>query len=115
MFIQAYEEILSDEQGNVRESEREIISQTINSMESSDAAPNDVLGRVKAIHFVREVWSYFLNDLASSENETPAELKASLISIGIFVMKHLEQMRIDNSVKFEPLVEISRSIEKGLS
>ncbi|MEM7069744.1 MAG: flagellar biosynthesis regulator FlaF [Pseudomonadota bacterium] len=114
MFIQAYEEVLSDEQGTVRESEREIISQTIESMQRCDAEPNDLLGRVKAIHFVREVWSYFLNDLASQENETPAELKASLISIGIFIMKHLEQMRNDKSVKFEPLVEISKSIEKGL-
>jgi len=114
MFIQAYEEILSDEQGSVRSSEREILHQTIESMQRSDNAPHDAMQRIKAIHFIREVWSYFLNDLASAENETPAELKASLISIGIFMVKHLEQMRTDKSLKFEPLVEISKSIEKGL-
>ena len=114
MFMQAYEEIISDEQGTTRASEREILQQTISAMEESDNSPDDGLRRVKAIHFVREIWSYFLNDLASSENETSPELKASLISIGIFTIKHLERMRQERTLTFKPLIEISNIIEKGL-
>lgn len=114
MFIQAYEEITSDEQTATRSDERAVLLRTIDVMEESDRMPSDGMKRVKAIHFVREVWSYFLNDLASSENATSPELKASLISIGIFIMKHLERMRQERTLNFSPLLEISKTIEKGL-
>ncbi len=114
MFIQAYQEITADEQSSVRDDEREIIDRTIRMMVDSDLEPEDRIKRVKAIHFVMQVWSYFLNDLASTENETPDELKASIISIGIFIVKHLESMRRDKTLRFEPVTEISRTIKEGL-
>lgn len=114
MFVDAYYDITADEQNRERSNEREILSRTIESMQQSDGAPDDLMQRVKTLHFVSDVWTYFLNDLTSPENVTPDELKASLFSIGIFVLKHLEKMRSDKAETFEPLIEISETIRKGL-
>ena len=114
MFFQAYQEIAQDDQHSARASEHEIIGQSIDAMRACDLNPQNLLERVQTIHFVRDVWTYFLKDLATPENEMADELKASLISIGIFILKHLERMRGEQSVKFEPLIEISQTIRKGL-
>ncbi|MEM7288882.1 MAG: flagellar biosynthesis regulator FlaF [Pseudomonadota bacterium] len=114
MFVQAYRDITADDQGKERSNEREIISMTIARMVACDTNPNDGLARVKTIHFVKDVWTYFMNDLASSENAMPTELKASLFSLGIFVLKHLQRMRDETDAKFAPLIEISETIKKGL-
>ena len=115
MFINEYIDIAADDQATQRANESELLTRTINSMIDSDSNPTDLTRRIKTLHFIREVWTYFLNDLASQENATPAELKASLISIGIFIIKHLEKMRSDTTVTFEPLVEITETIRKGLN
>ena len=59
-------------------------------------------------------YKYFVNDLASPENAISNQLKASLISISLFVVKHLEEMRTDRSLNFIPILEISNSIREGL-
>jgi len=114
MFMQAYEDVLEDEQDSLRSGEAAILDRTIRMMLESDRNPQDKMTRTKTIHFITQVWSYFLNDLASSENATPNELKASLISIGIFIMKYLENMRNENSLIFGPVMEISQNIREGL-
>lgn len=114
MFTQAYQEAAEDEQQSARDGEREIIERTIQQMIQSDLDPQNSNIRVSALHFTLQVWTYFLNDLASPENLTPKELKASLISIGIFIMRHLENMRQDPSLKFKPIREISETIREGL-
>lgn len=115
MFTDEYLDISADDQSSRRSSEREVITRTIESMEESDLNPTNMMLRVSTLHFVREVWTYFMKDLASPSNATPNELKASLFSIGIFILKHLEKMRSDAALTFKPLAEISRTIRKGLS
>ena len=114
MFTQAYQEATEDEQQSAREGEREIIERTIRMMIESDLEPDNGNRRVAAIHFTMQVWSYFLNDLASSENQTPDELKAAIISIGIFIIRHMEGMRKEPDLRFKPVREISETIREGL-
>lgn len=114
MFIQAYNEATEGEQQSVRESEKDIITQTIDMMRHSDENAADKQSRITALHFTMHVWSYFLNDLISDENQTEDQLKASLISIGIFIVKHLEKMRKEPDVEFRPIREISETILEGM-
>jgi len=114
MFFQAYQEVNQDDQGSARSTEREVIGKSIAAMSACDVNPENLLDRVRTIHYVRDVWTYFLKDLALPENEMPNELKASLISIGIFILKHLELMRSQQDVHFDPIIEISQTIKKGL-
>ncbi|MEM8649732.1 MAG: flagellar biosynthesis regulator FlaF [Pseudomonadota bacterium] len=115
MFMQAYQDMMEDDQTSQRSEEREMITETINLMRASDQQPDDRVLRSKAIHLTSQLWNYFLNDLVSEENETPRELKASIISIGIFIVKHLERMRLEKTLAFKPVADISETIREGLN
>ena len=114
MFNQAYDDALEDDQKDARADEREIIGRSIQMMSHSDQYPEESKSRLAAMYFTHRLWSHFLSDLASDENTSPAETKASLISIGIFILKHIEKMRKTPSVEFRPIREISETIAKGL-
>jgi flagellar protein FlaF len=114
MFNHAYSDIVEDGQQEARSSEKEVIERSIIQMRESDNSPEDLQARVLAISETTRIWSYFLNDLASAENENSDEFRATLISIGIFIMKHLDKMRRDESIKFAPVREISETIAAGL-
>lgn len=114
MYSQAYQDVIEDDQQTARHSERVVIENTIELMEHSEAKSTDRVLRVKALHLTFQVWSYLIDDLSSPENAMPTELKASLISVGIFVLKHLDKMRSDQQLTFQPIIEISETIKKGL-
>lgn len=114
MFMQAYEDAMEDEQDSLRQGEADVLDRTIRLMRESDHNAQDHMLRTRAIHLTTQVWSYFLNDLASAENATPKELKASLISIGIFILRHLDGMRSEKTMMFDPVIEISQNIREGL-
>lgn len=114
MLNAAFSETLEDDQSQARSRERELLDEATNSIRKSSSQPADAALRINALQFNMRVWSFFLQDLASDENETPNELKASFISIGIFVLKHLQKMRTDPSLNFDPIVEINQTIAKGL-
>jgi len=84
-------------------------------MKNSDASPSDFVKRSMAIHSTFQVWAYFMEDLASPENQNSDVLKARLISIGIFVLSHLDKMRKDHGLNFAPVMEISETIQGGLN
>ena len=67
-----------------------------------------------AVLFVRRLWNFFLEDLSSSENDLPKELRAELISIGLWIMKEIEQIRLEKSSNFKSLIEVSENIRDGL-
>lgn len=114
MLLKEYEDIEAEDQGSARSSESALLAQAIALMDRSDLEPNNAVQRVQTIHFVRQVWNFFITDLGSSENAMPTELRASLVSIGIFIIKHLDRMREERTLKFEPVIDISRTIQKGL-
>lgn len=114
MLNAAFDETLEDDQAQARSRERDLLDEATNAIRKAAAEPADAALRINALQFNMRVWSFFLQDLASDENETPNELKASLISIGIFVLKHLQKMRTDPALGFDPIVEINKTIAKGL-
>ena len=68
-----------------------------------------------ALHDTLMVWSFLLEDLADSDNDLPDQLRADLISIGIFVVKEVEQIRLAQSDDIETLIEINTAIRNGLA
>ncbi len=114
MFNQAYSDSAEDAQQIARDSESAVIERSIAQMRQCDDLPLDIQARVLTISDTTKIWNYFLNDLASAENESSDEFKATLISIGIFILKHLDKMRRDESIKFVPVREISETLVEGL-
>jgi len=110
-----YSESLEDAQESAREDEREVLGDSITVMEESDRDPDNLVKRIEAIYLTTRLWSHFLNDLASQDNVSSDEMKGGLISIGIFIMRHVEKMRTDKQLTFEPIVDITKTIYEGLN
>ena len=66
------------------------------------------------MRFVEQFWMFLLEDLANDANELPATLRASLISIGLWVSKEIDGIRRGVVANFDGLVEINSIIRDGL-
>lgn len=114
MYRLQYAEILDDDQGDARERERTAFSQSIALMEiavSNTATPVDV---ANAIVFTTKLWTALIEDLADSGNGLPKVLRAQIISIGIWVLRELDNIRNKKSASFEDVKAVSISIRDGL-
>lgn len=114
-MLNSYAEILEDSASQSRSQEREAMSLSISAMEAADADPSNPGKRATAIFTVSRLWTTLLEDLATPDNAYPSQLKAQLISIGIFILRQCEALRQDPKKDFETLTDISRIIEKGLA
>jgi len=114
MFNTAFSETIEDDQSEARALERELLERAMHSIKQADEEPGNFVMRISAIQFNIKVWSFFLQDLSSEDNELPDDLKATLISIGIFVLKHLQKMRTETELSFGPVLSINETIMKGL-
>ena len=68
----------------------------------------------QALYFTDEFWSILMDDLAHSESDLPPSLRASLISIGIWVLKETDKVRHGNVAGFDAIIEINEIIRDGL-
>jgi flagellar biosynthesis activator protein FlaF len=69
---------------------------------------------IEALFFVTRLWTILLEDLAEEGNGLPSPLKASVISIGIWVLRRVEEIRQGKTDDFSGLIEVSQSISNGL-
>jgi flagellar protein FlaF len=82
-------------------------------MSSKDLPSHDLSGRVDALDWNRRMWSNFATDCASEDNKLPSSLRASIISLSIFVSKH-SSIAMRNPEAIDDLVDINRTIMQGL-
>ena len=111
----SYAEIIDDSAEHGRSSEREALLLSIVAMEEADRDPSNPGKRANAIYAVSRLWATLLEDLASPQNGYPPELRAQIVSIGIFILRQCEHLRRDNARNFAVVTEICRIIEKGLA
>jgi flagellar protein FlaF len=69
---------------------------------------------IEAIHFLNRVWTSLVEDLGSPENALPKELRANLISIGLWLLREAEDLRQGRSDNFDGLIEVSQIIRDGI-
>jgi len=56
-----------------------------------------------------------IEDLAKPENDLPEQLRADLISIGLWVIREAEEIRLEKSTNFKGIIEVSENIRDGLA
>ena len=64
--------------------------------------------------YLRRLWGLLIEDLARPENDLPKALRADLISIGLWIMREAEEIRLEKSDNFKGLIDVSMSIRDGL-
>ena len=115
MYQFSYAEILEDDPRHARETERHALDHAVKLLRVAEGRGTQSREAVEALLFLRRVWTIMLDDLASPDNGLPESLRASLISIGIWVMKEADLIRADKSDNFAGLIEINQSIRDGLN
>lgn len=114
MSLQAYQAAATRAE-NPRETEYRLFAQVTRAlMEAAKCDPADIRGRVDALDWNRRLWSALGADCSSPENQLPPALRASIISLSIWVGKHTSAV-IRKEEEIEPLIEINRMIMQGLS
>jgi DNA polymerase-3 subunit epsilon len=74
----------------------------------------DVLTRIDALDWNRRMWSTLGAVCAEPDNQLPPQLRASFISLAIWVSKYTTTV-IRNQDEIEPLIDVNRMIMQGLS
>jgi flagellar protein FlaF len=114
MYQFPYAEVLEETPQTARARERQAIERSIELLHAADKAGVQSRETVDALMFVRKLWSVLLEDLTKPENDLPEQLRADLISIGLWIMREVEQIRLEKSANFKGIIEVSETIRDGL-
>jgi flagellar biosynthesis activator protein FlaF len=114
MYQFAYDDIQTDSVAEARDREYQVLSRSIELLDAARQAGSNSHEAVEAIHYLNRVWTALLEDLGSSENELPKELRANLISIGLWLMREADELRQGRSDNWDGLIEVSAIIRDGM-
>jgi len=114
MYQFSYADIQTDSVADAKDRERQLLSRSIDMLVAARAVGTDSHEAVEAIHFLNRVWSTLVEDLGSPENALPKELRANLISIGLWLLREAEDVRQGRSDNFDGLIEVSQIIRDGI-
>jgi flagellar protein FlaF len=114
MSLQAYQKTATWAE-SPRQMEYRLFAQvTLALMEAAKSDPTDIASRVDVLDWNRRVWTALREDCSSPGNALPAPLRASIISLAIWVSRHTSAV-IRRQEQIEPLIEINRAIMQGLA
>jgi flagellar protein FlaF len=114
MYKFYYNEVLDESPKEAREQERSALERSIALLQEAEQKGPQSREAIEAIYFVRRLWGIFIEDLAKSENGLPQKLRADLVSVGLWVMRETEEIRLGRSSNFTALIDVSRTISEGL-
>lgn len=115
MYQMRYEDVMEESAVSARERESILFERCIKLLKSAQAAGPKTREALDAVLFTRKLWIFLIEDLGQAENALSKEVKASLISIGFFILREIEQLEEGNQIDFNTIIEISKSIRDGLS
>ena len=114
MSLQAYQQAATRTE-SPRETEYRLFAQVTRALlEAAKCAPDDIRGRIDALDWNRRVWAVMGDDCADPGNTLPKPLRASIISLSLWVGKHTSAV-IRREEEIEPLIEVNRMIMQGLA
>lgn len=114
MYQFSYAEIMSDNVADAKDRERQVLDKSIRLLDEAARKGRDSREAVEALYFTRRVWISFIEDLRHPENQLDLELRANLISIGIWILKETEKIRTRQSDNFQGVIDVVTIIRDGL-
>lgn len=74
----------------------------------------DLDTRMRGLVKNQQLWSLLLKDVGSSSNGLPAILKADVVKLGLWVMRHTIRAMGDQQQSVEPLVQVNSDMIAAL-
>ncbi|MFS2318274.1 flagellar biosynthesis regulator FlaF [Maricaulis sp. D1M11] len=114
MSLQAYQAAATRSE-DPRSTEYRLFAQVTRALMAAKAADkHDIATRGDALDWNRRVWTNFATDCASEGNQLPENLRASIISLSIFISRHTTVAMRDNTA-LDDLIDLNRTIMQGLA
>lgn len=114
MYQFSYAEIRQESGANARDRERQALDHTLDVLIRAERAGPRSPQAIEAIYVTRSLWAILVEDLANPENALPEELRAGLISIGLWIMRETDAIRLGKAHSFQGIIEITAMIRDGL-
>jgi flagellar protein FlaF len=114
MYRQTYAEFADDSSGASRERERAALERAVRMLAIAKVRGPRTQESFEATSYVRRLWTVFMEDLGSDGNALPATLRASLISIGLWILREVDLIDSGAASEFDSLIEINQMIADGL-
>jgi flagellar protein FlaF len=115
MYQNSYSEILGEDPRQARMIERQALMRSIELLKLAQAAGPDTPETREALMFLTRMWVIFIEDLSAPANILPEQLRADIISVGVWLIKEAEAVRLGGSTNFTGLIEVSEAIMNGLA
>lgn len=113
MIVLRYSEVDEDSALDARERERELLDRSINLFSKAQEDGAGSFAETEAVHFAIRFWSILMEDLASDDNMLSDELRAGIISVGIWILRECEEVRQGKSDKIPGIVDVTKIIREG--
>jgi flagellar biosynthesis activator protein FlaF len=114
MYEFAYNEVIEDSRQTMRARERQAMDRVIAMLRAAQEKGALSRERVEALFYLRRLWTIFLDDLKDPNNELPDQLRAGIISIGIWMNKEIDRVRGGATNDLTAMIEINQLIRDGL-
>lgn len=114
MYQFSYAEIMADDVAGSRDREKQVLDRAVELLRLAMQNGRESREAVEALYYTRRVWIAFIDDLRNPENQLPASLRADLISIGVWVLKEIDRIRLRQSDNFKGIADIITIIRDGL-
>ena len=111
MSLQAYQQAVQRVEGP-RDTEYRLFAEVTRALMDA-AGASDLKTRVNALDWNRRLWTALATDCASPDNRLPDQLRASIISLSMFVSRHTSET-IRGGGPLDLLIDVNRSIMQGL-
>lgn len=99
--------------GDSRDVEYRLLAKVTLDLQRSLENPEDFKFRVSSALKNRDVWSVLRLDLSNEHNGLPKELRASLVSLSLWIERETSDV-IDGNGDIDALIEVNRNIMAGL-
>ncbi len=114
MYEFSYSEVIEESPQVMRAHERLAMDRVIDMLRTARARGPGTREVVEALFYLRRLWAIFLDDLRNPDNELPEQLRAGIVSIGIWMNKEIDRVRSGQTGDLTPMIEINEIIRDGL-
>lgn len=114
MYEFAYNDVIEDSHQTLRAREQAAMDRVIEMLRAAQEKGAQSRELIDALFYLRRLWMIFIDDLNDPNNELPAQLRAGIISIGVWMMKEIDRVRGGVTSDLTPMIEINVLIRIGL-
>ena len=115
MTISSYDAVIEDSAREARGREQQALNHGIALLKRFQSGDLPASEAAEALLYIRRLWTFFVEDLASPRNGLPEKLRAELISIGLWIIGEADRIRQQGSTDVAELVAINTVIRDALA